>query len=463
MNMTPECVAMRLKRRIAARPNLFGSSPLISTIRQVAQLLLHDGAEGDKIDDQRLLDYSFALCDAVAYNMSPRKVFGLLKYVDDKVEEGSSPFTNPLSGHMPAAASAVGSMEKLQELFSSGVNLNLRSDYFGHSLQNAAMIGREDMVSLLLKRSKKAEVPHESLEYPGEAAIATALDAACIIGQKRVVQLMLDFPRLSNWQADTEAGRGNEPIEPVPLPLSPHYEHAIVTSVRNGHADLACLLLKRLGITSYNKSDRNLKNLMDRVLFNASSRGYLHVVQMLLDSFGVDANARNHEDQNALHHAARGGHVRVVRLLLDRGAKYCVGPYGDPLYLATRNGHEAVAQLLLDYGADVNAKGRDYSVLARAARNGECHMIRFLIEKGVDLQAPGCGDIAIELAAEKGHVDTVRLLVGLGVDVDGSTDRGSPMLWAMMYGHDNVVEALMELGAKTVDPEAFVAWMADKG
>ena len=404
---------MRLQIRIT-RSSVFGGDSLNWVISQVTQSLLDDGEV--EAGQERRLEYLHALCSAAAYNMSSRKISELLK--SDHAAE-----TNffDSSKHVLAASAAVGSMHMLKTLLSKGADPNFKSEYFGFALQNAARIGREDMVSLLLEYDTKV---HSSAS-PVEAA-AAALEAACQAGQERVIQRTLISRHKIGF-------------------LPAHYEAAVVAAARNGHVNLLRLLLDR---GTFPKKE----DIMMQSLLKASARGYLPVVRMLLES-GINVNAINHMGQNALQQAALGGHARVVRLLLDYHAKYYAGLWGDPLYLAGKNGHEDVVQMLLEYGAPINGEGSDYcSVLTHAARNGESRMIRFLLEKGVDLQAFHLGDTALELAAEQGHEDTVRLLVGLGVNINGREDRDGPMLRAMMYGHDHIVKTLLELGAEEVDP-----------
>ena len=328
------------------------------------------------------------------------------------------------SQHLLAAAVAIEDIDRVQLLLSEDSPEHASAaffGFFGDALQNAARTGREDILKLLLK-----SYPHTPSNPNAPDNIAQALTAACTSGRASIVHFLLDSYSEANVMTTLD------------------YEEAVVAAANYGHVALVQALLQR-----YIRLDD--PNVLTQAAFAAASRGYPLVVRMLL-SLSLDVNVVSHEGQNLLHHAARGGHARVVQLLLDHGVSYYEGRWGDPLYLAAMNGREAVVQLLLDHGADINAEGHDYCVLARAAKNGESPMIRFLVERGVDVHARDCGDVALEVAAERGHEETVRLLVGMGIDVDGCNRMDSPMLRAMMYGQPSVVNTLLELGAKKVDP-----------
>lgn len=433
--MGPEWVKRRLEGRIA-KPRVFGRDPLTSTIRQVVESLLDD-ADVQKVEDQRF-EYSRALCAAVAYDLR-HNGYRLSELLESNNKTEGSFFDQ--CGNIVAGAAAGGNIHKLRTLLSQGADPNVKSQYFGFALQNAARLGRRDIVSLLMEYNTKTH----SYASSGEAA-AAALRAACEAGQEQIVKCLLN----SEYEMHL---------------LHTNYEDAVVDAAGNGHVDVVWSLLERSHCA-------DKENMMAQALLTASAKGYLHVVQTLLES-GLDVNTKHHEGKNSLHQAARGGHARVVRLLLNRGAGYYDARFGDPLYLAAQNGHEDVVQMLLDGGADIDTKGPEGCVLAQAAKNGEMRMIRFFLEKGLDLHALYCrgprrrGDVALELAAGRGHEDTVRLLVGLGVDVngDGGKHGGTPMVRAMMNCHDDMVKTLLELGAKEVDPlrTEFACHFTDDG
>lgn len=412
MRMPPECLALLLTGFVA-KASRSGDNPINFAIKETIDALL-DGAK-DTTEDRRL-SYSSALCDAIAHSMYPRQVFELLK---TKAEVASGQFVP--SQHLLAAAAAIGDIDRVQLLLSEGPNEKPKIALFGDAMPNAARIGREDILKILMKNEANT-----SFDENARRNIAGTIAAACTSGHTSIVHLLLE---------SYSKAKAMETFDPEP---------AIKAAANHGHVGLVQALLHRFNLP-------NNHNTIIQAAFAASSRGYPLVIETLLN-YSLDVNVISHEGQNLLHHAARGGHAHLVQFLLEHGVSYYEGRWGDPLYLAAINGHKDVVQVLLDHGADINAKGRDSCVLAHAARNGEAPMIRFLVDHGVDVRAGDSGEIALESAAERGHEETVRLLVGMGVLVDGCSGRDSPVLRAMMYGQQGVVDTLLELGAKKVDP-----------
>ncbi|KAJ5692828.1 ankyrin repeat protein [Penicillium macrosclerotiorum] len=90
-------------------------------------------------------------------------------------------------------------------------------------------------------------------------------------------------------------------------------------------------------------------------LFWAATRGHLAVVKLLLDH-GARVNSKDRSKLTALHIAVTGEHKEVVSLLLDRSARIeGRASYGDtPLVRAIQANSEDIIKLLLERGARVD-------------------------------------------------------------------------------------------------------------
>lgn len=85
-----------------------------------------------------------------------------------------------------------------------------------------------------------------------------------------------------------------------------------------------------------------------------------------------------------IRNAAAGGHIEIVRLLLDNGAdpnlaEEGIAPMGHALHSAVCNGHRAIVELLLERGAHPNVPVESSAdTLSAAIRNGDQEMITLL-------------------------------------------------------------------------------------
>lgn len=406
-------MAFVLKGHVA-RASRRGQSLLSLSISKIVQAVL-DGTK-DITEDRRIACAS-ALCDAVAYSMEPCHIFPLLRA---GYEESSGGFTLP--EHLLTGAVAIGDIDRIRLLLSKGPNEPPRKWFFGDIMQIAARAGRDDILTLLMQSGTK--------NFPDTVnpeAIAKTFAAACASGHASTVHLLLSYSEASAVK--------------VFRPMI-----AVSAAAGNGHVALVQTLLQRFQLP-------NNHDLATQAALAASSRGYLPVVQMLLHHT-LDANIVSHEGPKLLRRAARGGHARVVRFLLDHGVSCYGGRGGGALYEAAIRGDQDVVQMLLDHGAEFEAHGRHHCVLDRAARYGEASMIRFLLERRFDFHPEGhkCLDVALAEAVSHCDEETVRLMVGAGASVHGWDGRHVPICRAKVEDKPGLVKALLELGAKDVEP-----------
>ena len=118
--------------------------------------------------------------------------------------------------------------------------------------------------------------------------------------------------------------------------------------------------------------------------FAAAANGNFHGVRELAES-GQVLDAVDETGQTAIHHAANGDHIHIVKELLMRGAQPAVQEKrwgGTPLHRAAINGNIAIALLLLAFGAptDVQYIGGRWTPLHEAASHGHaevcCQLVR---------------------------------------------------------------------------------------
>jgi hypothetical protein len=157
-----------------------------------------------------------------------------------------------------------------------------------------------------------------------------------------------------------------------------------------------------------------------------------------------------------------------------------------PLLIAASRGHDAVVALLLAAGADKTAAAGGEQAIHRAARGGHVDVLRQLLAAGVHVDAPSqqavagigvllarsVGATALGIAALAGSAASVRVLLEAGADreaecvgpsvgrpahapsVSYEMARGhTPLTAAASAGHEAALRVLLEFGA---DPHARV-------
>ena len=185
-------------------------------------------------------------------------------------------------------------------------------------------------------------------------------------------------------------------------------------------------------------------------LHKASASNSTETVQLLLDH-GAKVNARDARGIQPLHYAAGYGHDDIVKILINAGAAVNGrDKYGStPLHSAAAWGHSNVIKLLIDHGAKVDSiTNLGFTPLSDAANEQDIPTVDVLLDAGADIDLGSKnGFTPLTTAAQKGAILLVEHLIKRGAKIDHGGAYGAALCQAVVEGHINIVEFLLNHGA----------------
>lgn len=194
-------------------------------------------------------------------------------------------------------------------------------------------------------------------------------------------------------------------------------------------------------------------------LFNAALAGSAYGVENYLKK-GAKPNFffRPEDNKNALHVASEKGYLEVVQLLLDNGAEVNSKTASDhytALILAAQHENSAVTKLLISAGADISAEnGYGNTALHEACHAGNIEVAKELVAAGANVNAvnhKGSTPIHTLCYGESPGTHTVeflKFLLASGSNLDAADKRGmTPLLVCCTSGRVDLIEVLVEFGA----------------
>ena len=174
---------------------------------------------------------------------------------------------------------------------------------------------------------------------------------------------------------------------------------------------------------------------------------------------------QNHRiiEEGSLEHqlleCCRSGSLEEVRALLDAGAAADAGlPYINDreeildgysiVHMAAENPDIRIIKLLVERGADVNVMDvYDSTPLFYAARENTLEMVRYLVSLGNDPLGENLdGDNLLTVSACNPHKDVLEYFLLQGVKIDGFSDI-NPLRRAMRYGTKEDIDFFLTHGA----------------
>ncbi len=212
---------------------------------------------------------------------------------------------------------------------------------------------------------------------------------------------------VDKWRALIQAGldvnsRGVKNETPLIFVCAGYVDPATDSSFIQSRCDIVQSLLDAgAEVNVLNKYNDSYN---DSPLQAAAAAGNSEAVKILLKA-GADPNLTG--TRSALFEVAMRGHARIVQALLQAGAQVEAVTLGSrarsfpvstsglvdvegvtPLIAAAEGGHIQVVRMLVDAGAEVNrADAGGFTPLMGAARTGHAGLVKFLLERGANPEA----------------------------------------------------------------------------
>jgi ankyrin repeat protein len=337
-------------------------------------------------------------------------------------------------------------------LIAYGADVNAQGGLWGTALQAAVTEEKPDpedaaVIRLLIKHG--ADVNIRGGKY------GSALQAAVHLKRGNRARLLV--------QAGASMDVDEEYAELLPKVLASGYERMVQRLIEKGSDANATggRYGTALQAAAVNDARRLIKLLGGRLIgsrpiHGVSEKSHLRVVPLLVEK-GAKVNVRGGYYGTALQATAYAGSAEVVRYLVMNGANVNTegGRYGTALQAAARCGHEVIVKVLIQTGAKVNAKGGRFgTALQAASRYGHTSVAEYLIDAGanVDLGVDPSGESAVGLhgnallAAAYYGTEMVEFLLSKGASINGVDDQGRNALHiAAAFGDCKLIDILLPL------------------
>jgi len=195
--------------------------------------------------------------------------------------------------------------------------------------------------------------------------------------------------------------------------------------------------------------DRELEDEMMRICH----RGRINAALDMIDRHPGIAQA-------GLYEAVHQNHPKLVRILLERGAKATTpwrwACWYTPLMHSLRYAQPRydIAQMLVDHGVDSNeTNGMGMTALHIVAGQGTVDAARWLLDRGADIHARDREFDSTPLAwsARAGRDDMARFLLSRGASPVHPDDEqwATPIAWARRRNHAKIVALLEQARAES--------------
>uniref|UniRef100_A0AAY4ATT1 Ion transport domain-containing protein n=1 Tax=Denticeps clupeoides TaxID=299321 RepID=A0AAY4ATT1_9TELE len=170
---------------------------------------------------------------------------------------------------------------------------------------------------------------------------------------------------------------------------------------------------------------------------------------------------KSKDKKSALHFAAEYGRINTCHRLLETITDSKLLNEGDdsgltPLHLASRGGHTKVVELLLRKGALFQSDYKGWTCLHHAAAEGYTQTMKILLSANIKLldKADEEGNTALHFASKCGHAAAVKLLLERGASIVLNKNDASFLHEAVHHGRKDVANHLLDLCVRESDHDA---------
>uniref|UniRef100_A0A8C6LV26 Transient receptor potential cation channel, subfamily A, member 1b n=1 Tax=Nothobranchius furzeri TaxID=105023 RepID=A0A8C6LV26_NOTFU len=175
------------------------------------------------------------------------------------------------------------------------------------------------------------------------------------------------------------------------------------------------------------------------------------VKNMLGLSGQVGLACKSKDKKSALHFAAQYGRINTCHRLLETITDSRLLNEGDergltPLHLASRGGHTKVVHLLLRKGALFHSDYKGWTCLHHAASEGYTQTMDILLSSNIKLldKTDEDGNTALHIAARAGHVAAVKMMLNRGAEMVLNKNHTSFLHEALQNGRKDVVNTVID-------------------
>ena len=184
----------------------------------------------------------------------------------------------------------------------------------------------------------------------------------------------------------------------------------LICSAESGNYEIFWYFIKMGG-------DPNAKNKSGETCVHcAAKNGHMRFCKLVLDNFEFKIHTTDNQGYTCLHHSARSGNSELVKYFINtKGNIYLKTNDGkNCLHLAAEGGHINLCKILLqEYIFDLNITDRYGKIpLHYCAENGSYELFKYLVQSGSDVYLKtNEGKSCLHLAADGGHIDICRILL----------------------------------------------------